>query len=83
MADIAPSVAGLKGECVPVPYTSKTKAMIDFEMFISSGENTEHVFTESAENTKCVHGWAWRKVLGSSRDEGPKAGRAVCFSHSL
>lgn len=56
MAHIAPSVAGLKGECVPVPYISKTKAMIDFEMFISSGENTEHVFTESAENTKCVHG---------------------------
>lgn len=56
MANIALSVAGLKGGCVPVLYTSKTKAMIDFEMFISSGENMEHVFTESAENTKCAHG---------------------------
>lgn len=34
MADIAPSVAGLQGVFVPVLYTSKTKAVIDFEMFL-------------------------------------------------
>lgn len=57
MADIA--VDGLKGGYVPVLYTSKTKAVIDFEMFfiiiISSGANMEYVLIESVEITKCVH----------------------------
>lgn len=53
MTDIAPAVAGLEGGYVPVPYTSKTKAVIDFLLLLFLLMQIWNIY--SVENIKCVH----------------------------
>lgn len=54
MADIAPSVAGLQGEHVPVLYTSKTKVVIDFEMFLFPLVQIRTMYSQNQLKTQSV-----------------------------
>lgn len=58
--------------CSCVVCTSKTKPVIDFEMFVFLFPlvQTRNIYSENELKTqKCAHCWSWRTVVGSSRDE--------------